>query len=156
MVCRSLIAVLFLSRFFIFIITYGLTCPILCTYCILGIHRVVSLTLQTSEVGCLTSAVDGTVKLWATSTPPLDSTNSSVSQSDAQWMCLYTFKYRDCPANVACLSLDNSVLAIAYENTLSLWDAQRYCESHYLIYIIYTVYYIMKFYIHYTIYYTVY
>ena len=84
-----------------------------------GRHRVVGLTMLRQEVGCVTSAVDGSVKLWKTAA------SADVSaESDLQWICQYSFKYRDCPANFVSFSNDSSLFALANENMVSLWDPQ--------------------------------
>ena len=85
-----------------------------------GRHRVVGLTMLRQEVGCVTSAVDGSVKMWRTS-----NTAAVSAESDLPWICQYSFKYRDCPANVTCFSNDSSLFALAHENMVSLWEPQK-------------------------------
>lgn len=85
-----------------------------------GKYKVIGLTMQQQVIGCVTSAVDGSIKMWRTS-----STNNVSPDTELQWICLYTLKYRDCPANFTCFSHDNSLFALAHENMVSLWDPQR-------------------------------
>lgn len=85
-----------------------------------GGQRVIGLTMLRHEVGCVTSAIDGSVKLWRTVT-----SSEMSADSDLQWICQYSFKYRDCPANFICFSNDSSLFALAHENLVSLWDPQK-------------------------------
>jgi WD40 repeat protein len=85
-----------------------------------GLQRVVSVCMQQGDVGCVTSATDGSVKLWTT-------TAASDANSDAepQWVCRFSFTYRECPVNAVQFSQDASLLALAHENVVSFWDPTR-------------------------------
>ena len=89
-----------------------------------GAVRVASLAMQSSAVGCLTAAYDGSIKLWAATLSSVANTAAATPSSGAQqqWVNLYAFKYRDCPANCLAFSPDASLLALAHENTVSLWE----------------------------------
>lgn len=90
------------------------------------------------QILCATASLDGQVKVWRGTQKylaPLDltsttgaaaSTSSSTTHhTSLKWSCAYSFKYRDCPANCVSFSRDGSLLAVSYQNLLTLWDPVR-------------------------------
>lgn len=77
--------------------------------------RVSDVALSCSGDTCASASVDGTVKVWRSC-----SNNNDDNKDD--WRCAYSFKYRDSPVGSVCFSRDGSVLAVAHQHLLSLWD----------------------------------
>lgn len=88
-------------------------------------NKIMSLTMQQNEsIGALTTASDGSIKLWSPASSSLSSP-SDAKQDGLSFVNLFSFKYRDAPVHNTCFSMDNSILAITYENVVALWDPIR-------------------------------
>ncbi len=84
-----------------------------------GDHAVTSLKFlpdryQDSQMNyAVTTGEDGSVKLWGVA---LD------EQRRAAWTCVYTFRHKDTAVSDMACSLDGSLLALAQNNVVSVWD----------------------------------
>lgn len=82
----------------------------------------IALSCPASDSGahCLSSAVDGSVKMWKGVPQSLDSLGRTTGT--IRWHCAYSFKFRDCPAGSLAFSSDGSLFAVSHHNLLTLWD----------------------------------
>eukprot|EP00596_Hydrurales_sp_CCMP1899_P000374 CAMPEP_0119046284 /NCGR_PEP_ID=MMETSP1177-20130426/45607_1 /TAXON_ID=2985 /ORGANISM="Ochromonas sp, Strain CCMP1899" /LENGTH=937 /DNA_ID=CAMNT_0007019219 /DNA_START=394 /DNA_END=3207 /DNA_ORIENTATION=- len=79
---------------------------------------------------CATSAMDGSIKIWVGQSRPVTTAvdkadkykSSGFSTIGMHWSCSFSFKHRDCPAGAMSFSFDGSLLAVSYENVVTLWD----------------------------------
>jgi hypothetical protein len=81
---------------------------------------------------CVTSAVDGSIKVWRAQTAapsaaaiaaaPVGAAPASPPMS---WTCAYSFRHKDCPAQHVAFSNDGTLLAVAQRNVVTLWDPIR-------------------------------
>ena len=86
-------------------------------------------------VVCATAAVDGTVKLWRAHAAPISALASAAAQGGRAtaaprpraltWSCAFSFQHKDCPCHALAYSCDGSLLAVAQENVVTLWDPSR-------------------------------
>ena len=85
-----------------------------------------------ATIACVSSSIDGTVKMWhgvsasiaKGSNADLTSNKSGTSTSTSTtltWSCVYSFKYRECPATCLEFSIDRTLLAVTYEKDLQHW-----------------------------------
>jgi NET1-associated nuclear protein 1 (U3 small nucleolar RNA-associated protein 17) len=73
-------------------------------------------------ITCTTCGIDGTVKVWRGILPSSTLSSSNIGKSKIQWSCSYAFKHRDSPVQNISFSIDGSLLAVAQENTVTLWN----------------------------------
>jgi WD40 repeat protein len=74
---------------------------------------------------CATAAVDGGIKIWVGQSHPSkasDRSGSAGSATDMHWTCSFSFKHRGYLAGAMSFSFDGSLLAVAHENVVTLWD----------------------------------
>ena len=83
--------------------------------------------------GVVTSAADGSVKVWHCVMQPHSRENQQKKHDtkaglfmnlldNCRWLCAYSFTYRTCRTGGLSVSLDDSVLAVGYGSLLTLWD----------------------------------
>ncbi|RKO96796.1 WD40 repeat-like protein, partial [Caulochytrium protostelioides] len=80
----------------------------------------------------VTSAADGTVKFWQCETLVHPSTNDDASKTDIFWRCAQTTGYQKRAATAMALSGDRTLLAIAFGDAVTLWDARGHRLLHVL------------------------
>jgi NET1-associated nuclear protein 1 (U3 small nucleolar RNA-associated protein 17) len=76
---------------------------------------------QSSRRRFATAAADGSVKIWQRSIN-LHPGNSDVK---CTWICAYSFNHRETKVSAMAFSYDGSVLAIAQDQLVYLWDPLR-------------------------------
>ena len=76
---------------------------------------------------CATSATDGSIKIWIgqSQQSSKDGSRSEANAVGMHWSCSFSFKHRDCLAGALSYSFDGSLLAISYENVVTLWDPSQ-------------------------------
>lgn len=76
---------------------------------------------QASYVLCVTTAVNGTIKFWQ----GIQQLVNEAYNGDVlplRWTCLFSFCYRECPTRGVTFSKDGSLLALAFQSSVSLWQ----------------------------------
>lgn len=93
--------------------SYRVTCAVFCPFNLLLKDK-----NNMNYITCTTCCIEGTIKVWR----GILSSLSNVGKSKIQWSCSYAFKHRDSPVQNISFSIDGSLLAVAQENTVTLWN----------------------------------
>lgn len=83
---------------------------------------------QSITCSCTTAAINGSIKIWLgqyqNGNGNKDSKFVSVGSSSTgmRWTCSFSFTHRDSPVGSLSYSFDGSLLAVTYQNVVTLWD----------------------------------
>jgi len=84
--------------------------------------EILAVNCHPAGVAAVTTSSDGAFKLWNRKARPGD--KLALQDRSSHWVSTFELKYRDLPAGAAAFSPDGSILAVGYEDLVTLWDPQ--------------------------------